>query len=475
MVFSPFKPRIKHLEFAALHLVFAIACLWIYPYFFELNYLETDFIEYCVSIESISDKRFPVAYKRSQFPGLLPWVFGQRYGLIDGLGLAAIFSATFTFSVLLFWLQRFSLPKIWNWALCLLCILQSPFVAYTRMFNFYPEITAICVFGMVAVAMALHTQKNAWIFFGYFGASLCWLSDARGLIWALPFTGLMFFQGWKDKQWLTHGLAFVGSNILSWKLGQFAFQKYSTPLLRQMDVRPLFDNVSPNNPLYQGPYDYPPDFIWGYSSILDLPATLFAIFQQTLIPAPPEFALKFPTMPETMAYWYFWLVLLLVSFIVIIKEKGFKFLLLLLPISPFVLVYLQIPSMVEPHVRFFSQCLPVFSIPIVIACSIFTKQIGQKSVLLFIAVTITLLKPLNIQWPISHVIMHHHLNGAFPEKSEYLKNIPNQSGQQIHLLVLPLTEREQRMGRKWLEICESRLRKDGVVQPFFETSSWIPK
>ena len=41
-------------------LVFMIGCLWMYPVFFDISYMETDFIEYCVSIESISDKRFPV-------------------------------------------------------------------------------------------------------------------------------------------------------------------------------------------------------------------------------------------------------------------------------------------------------------------------------------------------------------------------------------------------------------------------------
>ena len=475
MQFLQSKTVLSIAETLLITLVFMIGCLWMYPVFFDISYMETDFIEYCVSIESISDKRFPVAYKRSQVAGAIPWFFAQRFGLLNGLSVGALVSTGALFAALLVWIRTFNVTWHWRWGLCVLCLLQAPFVAYTRMLNFYPEITLICGLGSIAVMLALQNPTRTRIAAGYFLAACCWLSDARGMVWAIPLTALMLYQFIQDRDWRTHLPAFIVSNIISWKMGSFAFQKYSTPLLRQMDVRPLFDNVSPNNPLYEGPYEYPPDFIWGYSSILDLPATIMALIKQALIPTPPEFADAFPTMPETLTYWSFWLVCILLSIAIIGWKKGKRTLIPLLALVPFLFVYVKLPSMAEPHVRFFSQSLPMFSVPIVFALSLITNHLQRWTLIVVPIVTVILISPLNISWPISRIIMHTHLIGAFPEQETSIREIPMQVGKQIHLLVLPLTERERRMGRKWTEICESRLQQDNVLFPFYETSQWIPK
>ena len=244
----------------------------------------------------------------------------------------------------------------WRWGLCLLCLLQAPFVAYTRMLVSIPRSPRFVVWDQ-SLSCSLY-KTHCCELLGYFLAACCWLSDARGMVWAIPLTALMLYQFIQDRDWRTHLPAFIVSNIISWKIGSFAFQKYSTPLLRQMDVRPLFDKVSPNNPLYEGPYEYPPDFIWGYSSILDLPATIMALIKQALIPTPPEFAAAFPTMPETLTYWYFWLVGILLSIAIIGWKNGKRTLSALLALVPFLFVYVKLPSMAEPHVRFFSQVYP---------------------------------------------------------------------------------------------------------------------
>lgn len=446
-----------------------------YPVFFDISYMETDFLEYCVSIESISDKRFPVAYKRSQVAGIIPWLFAQRVGLLNGLATGALVSTGVLFAALLVWIRSFNVTWHWRWGLCILCLLQAPFVAYTRMMNFYPEITLICGVGAIAVMLALQNPTRLRIAMGYFFATCCWLSDARGMVWAIPLTALMLYQFIQDRDWRVHLPALLVSNTISWKLGSFAFQKYSTPLLRQMDVRPLFDNVSPNNPLYEGPYEYPPDFIWGYSSILDLPATMLELIKQALIPTPPEFAAAFPTMPETLSYWYFWLICFMMSIMVIGWLKGKQALIPLLPVLPFVFTFWKIPSMVEPHVRFFSQCLPLMTVPIVVGIALLHQKLGRWIGWILPAIAFLMLSPLKPSWPISRVIMNTHLIGAFPKKEAQIREVQMQVGKQIHLLVLPLTEREQRMGRKWTEICENRLRTDNTLFPFYETSPWIPR
>ena len=178
-------------------------------------------------------------------------MFSQKLGIPNGYSRRAIQHRSIV-CILVGVAAVLSLTE-WRWGLCVICLLQAPFVAYTRMMNFYPEITLICAVGAISVMLALQKPTTLRITLGYFLAACCWLADARGMVWAIPLTVIMIFQGICDRNWRVHLPAFIVANVFSWKLGSFAFQKYSTPLLRQMDVVHCL-TTSLQTTFYEGPW-----------------------------------------------------------------------------------------------------------------------------------------------------------------------------------------------------------------------------
>ncbi|MEC7988134.1 MAG: hypothetical protein VX278_23410, partial [Myxococcota bacterium] len=245
------------------------------------------------------------------------------------------------------------------------------------------------------------------------------------------------------------------------------------PLVRQIDVRPLFAKVDPSNPLYEAPHTHPPDFIWGFGSISDFWATLLFLWRQSRLPPPENYDQAFSTYEQTYYYWLFWILLAFVGGGILLWKRKKTLLWTMLPTVPFLLSFWKVPSMVEPHIRFFSQGFS--GVVILIALGIYIAEenlswINRKLIFTLSGFLVALSLLIPIEWPVSRVIVNTHLASALPEHNDSIRALPNQYGRQIHLFVLPLTDRERRLSRRWGMYCERRLKKDGVPLPFFEPS-----
>ena len=445
---------------------------WIfYPLYIDISYFETDFLDYCIGVIAIDDSKILAPFKRSQVAGLLPFGLSKYFGIINGIGVSSILCFAGILFVCLEWISLWSKAWRWRFVLSSLFLAQVPMVAMTRMFNFYPELILIFTLGAFWVAAAWRKKTKRSLFFGYLGASLCWLVDARGMVWGIALLGCLLWLLLRNFRWrklLWHGCFLGGTHLFSWKIGQFAYHRYSSPLIRQMDVRPLFQRLEPENPLYAYPHEYPPDFIWGYSSLIDLFSALQFLFQQLLIPTPEQFLSGFSVSEDTYYFWLLWIGLAGLSGIIIFLKMPER-IGLILPMVASLFVFGQIPAMVEPHLRFFMQGLPCISVLIVLAIIILERKIGEHRLWFYSIIGAFVLSwGSYFQWPLDRIIMNNHLAASFPEQRGQINSLPVQVGQQIHLFVSPMTTREKKMVRNWAKYCEYQLEKDQVFLPFFE-------
>jgi hypothetical protein len=133
---------------------------------------------------------------------------------------------------------------------------------------------------------------------------------------------------------------------------------------------------------------------------------------------------------------------------------------LIVILAPFALAFWSIGSHVESHVRFYSQALPVFSIPIALSCAGIlqnNKRLIHMCCLLF-PIIAAWASP---HWSIEREISSKMLKQAFPEVQS-LQKMQTRVGHAVHIQTLPLTNIERKIAADWDTVCTQALKKDGV-------------
>ena len=299
-----------------------------------------------------------------------------QLGIVNGLAAAAWVSTAGIGLGLYVW-GRALAGKAAGIAAAGIALTMAPIVGLSRFINYYPEIVLCFVWAAAWLAMAFQDQSPSRLFWAGLGVALCLLIDSRGLIWALPYAGasiLAIVQRKGLRRKLLAALFFAVPIYCSWYGGWWSYELYSSPLEKQIDVRPLFVGFDEDNPMLKPPWNYPSQFVWGWSPITQLPETLRFLWVQKNIPAPQGFldwqnALKLKT-----DYFQVWRQFALwagaISFVALVA-KPWRLMGLLASIAPFVAAFIGIETMVEQHIRFFTHALPAVALLGGVACAQF--------------------------------------------------------------------------------------------------------
>ena len=338
----------------------------VYPVHIPISYFETDFIDYCIGIESIDHIRLKTPYKRSATAALFPYVLSKPFGIINGIAIASLCCYFAIFFLCVQWLREWSGKSDVYWIAAMVFCSMGPIVSLSRMLNFYPEITLVLFFGAYSVHRLMRQCSWVNVVLAGIGIVLCFCIDVRGMVWGISYLLLSCGVVLKRNNWAKVPVL-VSVIAVGWVLGRFSYHSLHSPLSRQLDVRPLYHKLDPNNPLYAPPYEYPTGFLWGRSSVSNLIEEVRFLISQSLMAAPDAFYSFHAVSSSVQVYWYFWLAVTVVSVFWIVHTSGRRILSTVLPLVPFLFTYWKLPDVVEPHIRFYAQTMPAIVVLLGIA------------------------------------------------------------------------------------------------------------
>ena len=455
--------------FAITLLIFAT----VFPLHIGLSSYDTDFLDYCTSIVSFSEYGLQHPFKRSLLAGIVPYILSIPFGVINGIALSSILSFFVIALAMYFYIKDFLHNSVSNTQL----FLSIGFVlftfgavgAVTRAINYYPMIIAIFFISSWLSSKSLLYPSTKNIYWCALSIICVMCIDPRGILWGVFNIFLILIAVWQSKN-LTRNLSIVCIVfILGWLLGAVIYSDMTMSLARQLDVRPLYYHLEPRNPLYAPPHLQQKGFVWGVGTISDLMYEIRFLYEQLQLPTPKRFVSSFPDSEAIYRYWLLCNILLGFGLVYLyyIFENRRKFLALLLPIIPYVGVFYQTPNLVEPHIRFFSQSLVIYAVIYSICCTFIFSKLSQNLSLVICTGIFCIHYTLEPNWSISRAMMVSELQNSNLAKKDLLQKWPVQHGQQIHLMVLPLNQEEQRIMSTWSMYCRAKLHEDQKVAPFY--------
>jgi len=444
--------NLKHLLSLVLVTIIAIlSVLYLYPFHLKLSYLDTDFVDYCIAVATFDDPNRLFPPKRSKLAGLIPWMWSTQFGVLKGLSLGAASCFIGCCLITFQWGKRYSAGT--GYLALAIFLSMSPALATSRMLNFYPEICFFLLLGAYLVSTAMHHKTMLSFLMGGIGVAMSILCDVRGLIWGLIYIPILLAFSYPSANWVVRCKR-VGAILvpiwLSWFVGWWNSHPYSTSLIRQSDLRPLLDELQSSG---QMTYNYPAEFVWGYGNPIDLPANLLFLWNQQGHSLPQELS------TTTSTYWLISTIIIGLSCAILLWKKREEWPLLLVLI-PFALAFWSIGSQVESHVRFYSQSLPVFAVPIALSLCLLFKN-NKAAILICCLISPVLAAQISPQWSVEREISTKMLLQAFPQEKA-LKNLNTRAGQGVHIQTLPLSQSERQIAQDWDMICTEALRQDGV-------------
>ena len=238
-------------------------------------YTSSDFTEYCSIVARVRDGDWPEHSQRSL---LAAWPSARLAGrgLLDGMALSGLlFSGAFTLGLYL-WGRALQGP-VAGVAAVLLAGTLAPLVLLSHDLSFYPEVVAVFTLGAAATCAAL--RWRGWATQALLGIAIgaCLLVDVKGLIWALPFTGLGLLAAVVvPRRAPVRLIALILPIALSYPLGRVAYPVYASSLESQANISQRMDEVGLDFDASRLRWDT--DFVWGRSNPLFIPYTLHTVW-----------------------------------------------------------------------------------------------------------------------------------------------------------------------------------------------------
>lgn len=451
-------------------LVGLVGFLSVYPIHLPISYYDSDFLDYCIGIEALDDIKLRTPSKRSNLAAMLPYLASKMLGVINGLAFSSILCTLLLIAISLRWTQELRSGPLTLWTTAIITVAMGPVMSLLRIINFYPQVVLATFLGAWWVDRALRKPTIINLFLAGCSVPLVMMIDVRGLIWGLWFAllliGICGLGLWKRRWWT---LPAIGLPLwLGWPLGRWAYHRLHSPLSRQLDIRPLYNKVDPGNPLYQPPHSQPDGFLWGRSTFGDLWEELVFLVEQAQLPTPQAFYQFSSVSSSVQSYWTVCFVLLLLSLGWLGWRRNKNSLQAALVLVPFFVSFWKLPDVVEPHIRFYAQCLPGLLVVIAVATSDvlehFRRRV-QAGILVGVLAVSILAVP---YWGVSRVMLNAHVEMALPEAKEINQLNGLIRGYEVHLYVSPITKQESLLQANWIQICNERLAQDGVIVPFYQ-------
>ncbi len=345
-------------------LVFAAVSTWITaPLLMEKSVCMPDFPEYCQGILQLHGELDIFPSKRSRLAAWLPAVLARRHGILDGLAWAGVASAGVMGAALYAWGRAIS-GRAAGLMTVAAAMAMAPLAGLPRFLAYYPELAAGLTMTAAATSAAMVRPGMVRMALAGAGIGLCLLLDVRGLVWALPYLGLLLLAGLSaPASWRQRGLLLAAGLLpiwLSWFGGWHAYTAFSTPLEAQLDIRPLFYAHGVREAAFLPPYSYDSGFIWGWTSPTDLLGTLrFIVEQRTLGESVP---VPFTPPPGVMLdHHHRWQDALLVCGGIVgiaLLRRPRALLTLAVTVLPFAVSLYSIGDAAELSARFYAHALP---------------------------------------------------------------------------------------------------------------------
>ena len=313
---------------------------WLAHYRFSIWYLDpwpalaSDFIQYCDAIVSAEQGTTARFTQRSPIAAQLVSFLSPHLGIIDGL----VISNAIAFVVLSLSIAFWAWLAGGRYAALLSVSVMISFVSFavmTRMLDFYPLYAAVWTLSASLSALSIKKMNPIW---AAIGAGLALLMDPRGLFWALSALAIAAGVSVMHRRW-THLIALLPL-LCSYGIANFLIPS-DAPSLELQAWWFAQERAGQFNP---EPIAWAHDgFVWGHSSILDIPTTLWTLLSLSR----PELLAGHHTglLNERMGYVWPKVTVLLGLFTWLIFSKSRpswrKFLVLMVPAVPFMLALWQ--------------------------------------------------------------------------------------------------------------------------------------
>ena len=452
-----------------------VVLMTVCPLHIGLSFYDTDFLDYCTSVASFSEEQLEHPFKRSKFAGIIPYIFSIPFGLINGIALTSICSFLIITLVMYYYMKDFLSPKIQQHhmmiSLSFVLFTIGPIGALLRSFNYYPEIIAVTFTSTWLTSRSLFVPTTKHIFYCALSIVVVLCIDPRGILWGLPNLFFMCMVVFWSKKILQNIVIILAVLVLGWFLGGMIYSHSTMSLAEQLDVRPLYYHLEPTNPLYAPPHLRQKGFVWGIGSFENLTYEIRFLYEQLQLPAPKRFQSSFPNSEEIDGYWWLCNLLLLGSLVYLLHsfQHHKKFLALTLPLVPYIIIFYATPNLVEPHIRFFSQSLVGYGIIYALTYCLLSVNQDVKTRCAFASLIFGVHHMLEPEWNISRAMMFAEISNSQISNADMLQNLPIQYGQQVHLMVLPLTKNQKQEMSTWSMFCRRQLHDDDVSVPFYTT------
>jgi len=220
--------------------------------------------------------------------------------------------------------------------------------------------TAILVLGAWLASIGLTSSKPQSILAIGIACAAVLCIDARGLVWAAPWGVAGVLLAMRPSNGPQQLLLLFLPLIVSIPLARWAYPEDAMSLEAQMDARPLFYKADSSISKYAPPYDSGGDFVWGYSTPLDWPATAKFIWQQSQLEPPADFPpadSRFTVDNRVKPLIPFWISTGVLA-LFLLRKKPRKLFAAAVSIAPFALAFRAQLDLAEIFLRFQAQLLP---------------------------------------------------------------------------------------------------------------------
>lgn len=253
----------------------ALLCAFYFARFhLEWPVVGRDFVQVCVETAARRDGAPSVYPQRTPTAGLLPGLLARSLGIIDGLLVGALLSSMVVIGGVYLWARSLADARA-GAAAAVLVGAFTPLAVLPRFVHFYPEVIAAMVSCVALSAAAARWPGWQTALLAGLGAGAALAVDGRGLLWAAP---ALLIAGVGLRRWSV--LLLPGVGLSHWLAG-LLLPAHTPRLETQIAwfVRDL-GGVPPALPLK------PARFLWGHSSLADLPSTVGYLLAAQAPPAP---------------------------------------------------------------------------------------------------------------------------------------------------------------------------------------------
>lgn len=271
---------------------------WLVRFHLGESLSAADFFDYCTGVVSLVDGEpglWPL--KRGRAPGVVAGWLAPVTGVVDALLLNAVLGTALTAAGLYLW-GAAAAGRLAGVVAVLFSLTMSPMVVQARMLSFYPMVNASLAWAAAGVVVAARLRSPLGCAVAGLGVAAALLADVRGLVWALPCFGTALLVavlaqgGWKRRAACVLALALPVA--ASYPLGRAAFPAATYSLEKQVDVRPLFHLHGARGPDFKPPFFYDSAYVWGHSSLSELPRTVGFLLENRAIEMPDGVTMSAP-------------------------------------------------------------------------------------------------------------------------------------------------------------------------------------